>query len=56
MTPGLQPRPRAEVEAWLKEKAEKYNPDNTTDKLVRQWVESEMKMREKGGLVCNEPR
>lgn len=54
MTPGLQPRPRAEVRAWLKEMAERY--EHTTDDLVKRWVADEMELREKGGLVCRKQK
>ena len=49
MTAGLKPRPRAEVKAWLREKAEEWR--NTTKRLVEQWIENELEIREKGGLL-----
>ena len=49
MTAGLKPRPRSEVEAWLREKALVFG--HTTERLVEQWVKDELEIREKGGLL-----
>lgn len=49
MTPGLHPEPRAAVVARLVAIAERC--EHTTERLIAQWIETELELREKGGLI-----
>jgi hypothetical protein len=49
MTPGLHPEPRAAVVARLMKIADRC--EHTTERLIAQWLEMELEIREKGGLI-----